>query len=174
MLHEHETHYVRYIIGLNASPQCPAISVVGRLDNGSPHFELSRLELLSRDAGSELIDLLKALLASSPLRESGDIELVIGCDEGSAITFDPFRRIGVFTTVIEVISQRNAVQPLRNWGWKIGRSRLFQNAEFVVDRLKVAADNAKGPAVISGLQSRSIRTDESLVLAVLLALWRAV
>jgi hypothetical protein len=114
---------------------------------------------------------------------------VIGCREGNSITFDRFRRIGVFTTVIQVMGEGNVIRSPPKRGWKIGRSRLFQNANLVVrenrSRLfqnanlvvrenRLATDIVEGSAMILGLQSRSIRTDESLVLAVLLALWRAV
>jgi len=42
------------------------------------------------------------------------------------------------------------------------------------NRFNVANDAVGGSAMISGLQNTSIRTDEHLVLSVLLALWRAV
>jgi hypothetical protein len=101
---------------------------------------------------------------------------VIGCREGNSITFDGFRRIGVFTTIIEVMDAGNAVRLLPKWGWQIARSRLFAKANFVVreNRLNVATDIVEGSAMISGLQNGSIGTDASLLLAVLLALWRAV
>src|SRR5947208_16228545 len=93
----------RYVVGLNAFPRDAAISVVQRFDDTAPPlFEIVFLERLDLD--DSIVNYVHRFLQSPPLRDSGDVELVVGFGAGDTAVFDVCG-FQVFTTMILVVGQ---------------------------------------------------------------------
>ncbi len=109
----------RHIVGINLGQfhDPTVIGVVHRIDyvDFSRLFQVIHLERLSLGMPyPDVVDHMTRVLERPALRDSEDVELVIGCAEDRPAVFDVFRRMGVMTTKVILIDDGRSSPPWRN------------------------------------------------------------